>query len=480
MSGGTPTNPTASTSPPQGTSQQPASSVHATLAPITDPSSSSHVPTSGGRTSLLKTAIATVSKDHVYCEANILLDEGAQRSFITQMLANQLGLPLTETESISLSAFGAQPSASRYLPVATINVVTTHGDKIPLRVLVVEKIATPLQNHLCREIQDMPHLRGLRLAHPITSDEHFAISLLFGADHYWDIVDDTVIRGQGPTAVASKLGYLLSGPLQTSLTKPSETCVNLLHTLSSTKKEEFDLEQFWSLEAIGISPQYEKNDHETFLDNYINTSITRNPDGSFNAKFPWKEDCPILPTNYITCERRTRSMVRRLAATPQLLTTYGNIIAEQETRGFIERVDDAQPSDYAHYIPHHPVKKDSATTPIRIVYDCSFHSSINNPSLNDCLHAGPPFLNDMCSILLRFRTFTYGLSTDIEKAFLHVGLDESDRDFTRFFWLSNPEDPEGKFQVYRFKTVPVWFYQLPVHVKCNTSPSPSQLQHTCG
>ena len=59
----------------------------------------------------------------------------------------------------------------------------------------------------------------------------------------------------------------------------------------------------------------------------------------------------------------------------------------------------------------------------------------------------------MCSILLRFRTFTYGLSTDIEKAFLHVGLDERDRDFTRFFWLSNPEDPEGTFQVYRFKTV---------------------------
>ena len=59
----------------------------------------------------------------------------------------------------------------------------------------------------------------------------------------------------------------------------------------------------------------------------------------------------------------------------------------------------------------------------------------------------------MCSILLRFRTFTYGLSTDIEKAFLHVGLDESDRDLTRFFWLSNPEDPESKFQVYRFKTV---------------------------
>ena len=91
----------------------------------------------------------------------------------------------------------------------------------------------------------MPHLRGLKLAHPVTSDENFAIYLLIGADHYWDIVEDTVIRGQGPTAVASKLDYLLSGPLQTSFIRPSETVVNWLHTLSSTKKGEFDLEQFW-------------------------------------------------------------------------------------------------------------------------------------------------------------------------------------------------------------------------------------------
>ena len=146
-------------------------------------------------------------------------------------------------------------------------------------------------------------------------------------------------------------------------------------------------------------------------------------------------------------------MVRRLAQTPELLKSYGKIIREHERRGFIERVDDVAFIDRAHYIPHHPVKKDSATTPIRVVYDCSSRSSSNSPSLNDCLMVGPPFLNDMCSIITRFRTFTYGLSTDIEKAFLHVGLDESDRDLTRFLWLSNPKDPESKVHVYRFKTV---------------------------
>ena len=73
--------------------------------------------------------------------------------------------------------------------------------------------------------------------------------------------------------------------------------------------------------------------------------------------------------------------------------------------------------------------------------------------MNDCLTVGPTFLNDLCGILLRFRVHRYGLSTDIEKAFLHVNLDEADRDYTRFLWLSDPSDPESKFDFYRFKTV---------------------------
>ena len=102
---------------------------------------------------------------------------------------------------------------------------------------------------------------------------------------------------------------------------------------------------------------------------------------------------------------------------------------------------------------HHPVYKNCFTMPVRIVYNCSYCQSPAHASLNDCLLIGDTPSIDVCGILLCFRLHCYALSTDIEKAFLHVKLDERDRDFIRFLWLSNPDDPESPFTMYRFKVV---------------------------
>ncbi|VDI56220.1 Hypothetical predicted protein [Mytilus galloprovincialis] len=77
----------------------------------------------------------------------------------------------------------------------------------------------------------------------------------------------------------------------------------------------------------------------------------------------------------------------------------------------------------------------------------------DSASLNDCLLNVPPKLNEVTTILLRFRLNKYAVSTDIEKAFLNVGLDIEDRDVTRFFWLSKPTDPNSDLTTYRFKSV---------------------------
>jgi hypothetical protein len=49
--------------------------------------------------------------------------------------------------------------------------------------------------------------------------------------------------------------------------------------------------------------------------------------------------------------------------------------------------------------------------------------------------------------LLRFRLHAYAVTTDIENAFLQVGLHKDDRDMTKFLWLKDPIDPTVTFQL---------------------------------
>ena len=145
--------------------------------------------------------------------------------------------------------------------------------------------------------------------------------------------------------------------------------------------------------------------------------------------------------------------MNKLRKTPPILQLYDGIFKEQEERGFNERIyNDATPD--VHYFPHHLVKKESATTSIRVVYDCSCNGDSNSASLNDCLMVGPSFVNNICAILLRFRIHAFAVSTDIEKAFLHVKLHPSDRNFTRFLWPAKLETPDLEMCTYHFAVVP--------------------------
>jgi len=115
--------------------------------------------------------------------------------------------------------------------------------------------------------------------------------LLVGADHYWDIVGDHVIRGNGPTAVDSKLGYLLSGPI---LQTPQSTTTNVMMIMNLN--DDFDLERFWDLESVGVSLT-DETVQDNMLQQYLNSCLTRDDDGAYTARFPWKSTHPVLPTN---------------------------------------------------------------------------------------------------------------------------------------------------------------------------------------
>ncbi|XP_053402668.1 uncharacterized protein LOC128557990 [Mercenaria mercenaria] len=310
---------------------------------------------------LLKTAVATVNSMDTYMDANILFDEEAQRSFITEDLAQKLHVRRESTEALKVSSFGSTSNKIQYLDCATVYLVADSHQKIPIRVLIVPTIATPISNRAHYAASKLPYLQGLKLAHTVTDDSPFSISMLIGADFYWDVIEDHIIRGNGPTAVKSKVGYLLSGPIIEA--DKREHIDHIFNVITSHRAEESDLERFWSLESKGITTDPVDQKLTAYLEQYQQTSIEFT-DGRYSAKLPWKEDHPPLPTNYEIARKRTENTIRRLSSQPHILKKYGDIITDQEQRGFIEKIDNsADTPSQVHYIPHHPVKKDSPTTP---------------------------------------------------------------------------------------------------------------------
>lgn len=272
------------------------------------------------------------------------------------------------------------------------------------------------------------------------------MDILIGANFYWQFIgDEAPIRGQGATAINSKLGYLVSGPLDSVRVSKPKQSINL--HIQAVDCD--DLSFLWSLEKLGIFPHQENvKEAAEYADKCIKFE-----DGQYTARFPWKSEYQELPANFNMVQNMTRAIIKRLTKEPEMLTVFSRLIEEQLKRNFIENVPASELAKNCHYIPYHYVKRESATTPIRIVYNCSC-KGWNGVSFNDCVEAGAPLHNDQTKILINFRTHAIGIVADVEKAFHHINLHKSDRDFLRWFWLEDPTNPESPLAVYRFRVVP--------------------------
>lgn len=150
------------------------------------------------------------------------------------------------------------------------------------------------------------------------------------------------------------------------------------------------------IKSLGITSETEDQTQTEYLENYISDSIVYD-DSKYTVKLPWRDDrnCAIKPRSTLIQNRECYQETENLKT---LLTKYREIISDQEKRGFIEKVDPQSTDETVHYIPHHSVKKDSATTAICIVYNGSCCQSKDIISLNK-----PPILNNISSLLLHFR-----------------------------------------------------------------------------
>ena len=304
-----------------------------------------------------------------------------------------------------------------------------------------------------------------------TDTELSPVEMLIGNDYYFELLQPRKLDlGNNLFAFQTKLGWVFGGKTQADMDKVVSSSVRIVGlpsvdmqvnthvftTVDSVLLAEPSLEQFWELESLGITDSPSTSDDDTALEKF-NKSV-KFTNGRYMVTWPWKADQSDLPENYHLALARLKSILQKLVKVPTLFEQYDAILREQLNRGIIEKVtDESVEGSVKHFIPHHPVITPlKATTKVRVVYDASAKTRPNNKSLNECLYRGPVILPSLFGMLLRFWLSPIGITSDIEKAFLNIGLQISDRDVTRFLWLKDTTNKTttNNVQTFRFCRVP--------------------------
>ncbi|KAG1652802.1 hypothetical protein GQR58_026052 [Nymphon striatum] len=316
--------------------------------------------------------------------ARLLFDTASNRSYIQSSYAKAIDSQQKGVETLNNSVFGGDVIRSQRM-----------------RVIRIE---------LC------PELKDIKLADTVQGGE-MSIDILIGMDIYWGLIKNRIIS-------------------------TSIVCCSNIALLNID-----DAQTMWDLETIGIKGKESEVENPCFENFKSNISFDGN---RYSVSLLWKGDTSHLMNNEEQAFKRLIYLENRLDRNLKLKNTYNDAIKQMEQNDFIEEIDMCTPKNNSNvfYLPHHPVIKTSSfTTKVRPVFDASAKGP-NGVSLNDCLHSGTSLIPDLVAVLIRFRRWTVALCGDIEKAFLQINLDKSERDFHRFLWKQN-----NKIRHMRFKRV---------------------------
>ena len=255
-------------------------------------------------------------------------------------------------------------------------------------------------------------------------------------------------RPEDPVAVKSPLGWFIQGGRSPS----STPLVNYVNVSAIGP-----LEEFIGLETAGLEPKKCKCTSE-FLDRgaieAMEQSVTQREDGSYEIQLPWKKSPEELPDNYSFAVKRLNGLERQFRDRPDEWRVYCKQMEDQLCRGVSRHVTedelqrDRKAGKKMWFLPHFAVKKDSETTPVRVVYDAK--SRYQGHSLNDYLSKGENLNSELFNVALRFRENEVGIIADIRKMFQAVKIRPEDAKFHRYVFRENPDKP---IRVYELTTV---------------------------
>ena len=172
--------------------------------------------------------------------------------------------------------------------VIVIGMKTKDNTDLRLSLLVVPLICEPFSHQpVAYAKEEFDHLQELDLAKSFCGTGCLGLDLLFGSGYYWRLLTEAVKRGSaGPIAMETRVGWVLSGPMEDPSLFVNFMSLESNHTLYLDNNDnsliELRFNNFWNLESLGITSE-ESSVHQNFCD-----TITFK-DGRYQVKLPWKE-----------------------------------------------------------------------------------------------------------------------------------------------------------------------------------------------
>ncbi|XP_034827793.2 uncharacterized protein [Maniola hyperantus] len=387
---------------------------------------------------LLSTAIIEVrARNNVYLLANALLDNGSERSFITEAFSKKLGVELLQSTHEIRGVGNSVTQCTKSCDIEIKSRISTYATK--LHCFVLPQISTTLPAvHYERARFHIPN--SLQLADPHFLDSR-KIDILIGADIFWELIHEGNIRlPNGPYLQNTHLGWIISGPIVLNTRNDSLIQCNFTQSIDT------QLRQFWEIEEF--PRDRDRTDAEHACEELFTRTTTRNDEGRFIVSIPLKSSPDLLGESLPQAERRFLALEKRLERAPAYKKLYADFLHEYESLGHMTRVSTYGTPHY--FMPHHGVfRENHSSTRLRVVYDAGAVSS-SGISYNDLQLVGPPIQGDLISIILRFRQHRYVACADIEKMYRQCLVDETQRDLQLILWRDEPTQPLG---VYRLNTV---------------------------
>ena len=174
--------------------------------------------------------------------------------------------------------------------------------------------------------------------------------------------------------------------------------------------------------------------------------ITRKNNGIYQRHLQvgllWKDDFPVLQNNRELAIQRLKSLEKRFSKNPYFFNMYRTQINDYITSGQAKLLSPEEKNNtrsISNYIPHHGVLNINKSNRVRVVFDAS--AKINKTCLNDNPLSDIYLLNNLLSVITKFRNGKCAIIGDIEEMFHQVFVDPKDVDSLRFLWSYNPKNP---------------------------------------